>query len=316
LRNSIASFTTPRRSIRIYGGTVSVSHARRRPLVRRAAALLVIAGCSGSRAAPPPNCPPSPFRNEPPLVIAHAGGEGLGPANTIIAMRRSMAAGADVLDVDLWMSSDGVVVARHDRDLSTTTDGTGFVDARTWAELQELDAAATWTGDPVDEAVHIPSLADILDAFPDVLISLEIKQVEPSMAESLCADLLAANALDRVYVSSNTDAALLAARDACPGMLITTTYADLDARRAADARGEPWCAAAPIGQPPYREDRFDASSVADSHAHGQAIFTWTVDDRETLRELAEVGVDGVYTRRPDIARAVFDELVDDAREAP
>ncbi len=288
MRNSIASFTTPRRSIRIYGGTVSVSHARRRPLVRRAAALLVIAGCSGSRAAPPPNCPPSPFRNEPPLVIAHAGGEGLGPANTIIAMRRSMAAGADVLDVDLWMSSEGVVVARHDRDLSTTTDGTGFVDARTWAELQELDAAATWTGDPVDEAVHIPSLADILDAFPDVLISLEIKQVEPSMAESLCADLLAANALD----------------------------ADLDARRAADARGEPWCAAAPIGQPPYREDRFDASSVADSHAHGQAIFTWTVDDRETLRELAEVGVDGVYTRRPDIARAVFDELVDDAREAP
>ena len=38
-----------------------------------------------------------------------------------------------------------------------------------------------------------------------------------------------------------------------------------------------------------------------------AIFTWTVDDPDTLRGLAEAGVDGVYTRRPDIARRVFDE---------
>jgi glycerophosphoryl diester phosphodiesterase len=41
---------------------------------------------------------------------------------------------------------------------------------------------------------------------------------------------------------------------------------------------------------------------------GLAIFTWTVDDPETLRELARAAVDGVYTTRPDIARRVFDEL--------
>lgn len=274
----------------------------------RVATLIVLASCADEQVAPPVNCPPSAFRHSPPLVIAHAGGEGLGPPNTIVAMHRSIAAGADVLDVDLRMSSDGVVVARHDRDLSTTTDGRGFVDERTWAELRTLDAAAGWTGDPIDEPVRIPSLDEILETFPAVLISLEIKQVEPSMAEELCTDLRAAGALDRVYVSSNTDAALYDAREACPGMLITTTYADLDARRAAESRGEAWCAVAPIGQPPYRDDRFDRESVADAHAHGQAIFTWTVDDPNVLRDLAEAGVDGVYTRRPDVARRMFDEF--------
>jgi glycerophosphoryl diester phosphodiesterase len=273
-------------------------------------ALLALTGCSTQSASPAIDCPASPFRSSPPLVIAHAGGEGLGPGNTILAMRRSIDAGADVLDADLWMSSDGVIVARHDRDLATSTNGSGPIDTFTWSDLQELDAAATWNGDPIDDPVGIPSLAQILEAFPEVLISLEIKQTAPSMADELCAALTAAKALDRVYLSANDDAAVYDARDACPGVLITTTYADLDARRDAEARGAPWCAASPIGQPPYRDGRFDADRVAQAHAHGQALFTWTIDDPDTLRELAEMGIDGVYTRRPDIARAVFDALGD------
>ena len=274
----------------------------------RVSAIIVVAGCTNEPAAPPVDCPPSSFRSSPPLVIAHAGGEGLGPANTIIAMQRSMEAGADMLDVDLRMSSDGVIVARHDRELPTTTDGEGFIDAHTWDELSRLDASTAWTGDPIDTPVTIPTLTEILATFPDVMISLEIKQTQPSMATELCDALLAADAVDRVYLSSNDDAAVYDARDACPGtVLITTTYADLDERRAAQERGEPWCAVSPIGQPPYRDGRFDADDVADAHAHGQAIFTWTVDDPDDLRALAEAGVDGVYTRRPDIARSVFDE---------
>ncbi len=272
-------------------------------------ALFALAGCVAEQAAPLADCPASPFRSTPPLVIAHAGGEGLGPANTIVAMQRALGAGADVLDVDLRMTSDGVIVALHDRGLSATTDGNGFVDEHSWADLRRLDAAARWTGDPIEETVTIPTLSEILETFPDVLVSLEIKQTTPSMADELCELLIATDSIARVYLSSNEDSAVYEARDACPGTLvITTTYADLDERRAAQERGEPWCAKSPIGQPPYRNGRFDADGVADAHAHGQAIFTWTVDDPDILRELAEAGVDGVYTRRPDIARAVFDDV--------
>ncbi len=270
--------------------------------------LALIAGCADDPPATA-GCPPSPYRSSPPKVIAHGGGEGLGPENTLIAMHRSMAAGADILDVDVWMTVDGVVVARHDRDVPRTTDGTGNIDELTWDQLQQLDAAATWTGAPIDTDVRIPSLEQVLTEFPDVTVSVEIKQTEPSMSVQLCDVLERIASIGRIYLSANDDSAVYAAQAECPAAtLITTTYADLDARRAAQANGEPWCSASPIGQPPWKEGRFTAESVRQSHDHGAAIYTWTVDDPEVLRELAEVGVDGVYTRRPDIARQVFDDF--------
>lgn len=253
------------------------------------------------------DCSPSPWRSTPPLVIAHAGGEGLGPSNTIEAMERSIDAGADVLDADLRMTSDGVVVARHDRDVSSTTDGEGNVDDLTWAELERLDAATTWAGEGFDAPVRIPSLEQMLQRFPDTWLSLEIKQVEPSMAVALCDVLRRNHALDRVYLSANVDAAVYAAQAACGGeVLITTTYADLDRMRAADPGDAAWCAASPIGQPPYRAG-LDRQQVDTSHRRGTALFVWTVDDPDVMLHLADIGVDGVYTRRPDIARRVFDE---------
>lgn len=224
-------------------------------------------------------------------------------------MQKSMEAGADILDVDVRMTLDGVVVARHDRDLATTTDGRGNVDQTSWADIEGLDTRPGWTGTPIPEPVRVPSLEQILTAFPNVMISVEIKQSTPPMTTALCDVLRSTDSATRVYISSNDDAAAYDAQAECPAStIITTTYRDVDAMREARDNGGPWCAPAPIGQPPYREGRFDPDDVAWSHDHGMAIFTWTVDDAETLRELAVAGVDGVYTRRPDIARRVFDEL--------
>ena len=110
-------------------------------------------------------------------------------------------------------------------------------------------------------------------------------------------------------ITRNDDDDLYAAQRECPGsMVITTTYRDVAEMREARETGVAWCAPAPIGQPPFRESLLDPTNVAWSHDHGMAIFTWTVDDPDTLRGLAEAGVDAVYTRRPDIARQVFDEV--------
>jgi glycerophosphoryl diester phosphodiesterase len=271
---------------------------------------LAVAGCSGGDgSAVTARCALSPFRHSPPLVIAHAGGEGLGPANSLLAMRRSLDAGADLLDVDLRMSADGVVVAHHDR--SVTIDGalTGNIDELSWEQLQAVDLRADWTGESIDEPVRVASLEQILTTYPGVTVSLEIKQSVPSMARSLCDVLVRLNAVERVYLSANDDDDVYAAQAECPGTLvITTTYRDVAEMRRARATDEAWCAPAPIGQPPFNEGLLDRENVAWSHAHGMAIFTWTVDDPPTLRGLAEAGVDAVYTRRPDIARPVFDEF--------
>jgi glycerophosphoryl diester phosphodiesterase len=268
----------------------------------------MFAACA-SDAATVSSCPPSRFRSEPPLVIAHAGGEGLGPPNSIIAMRRSLDAGADVLDVDVRMTTDGVIVGAHDRNVTSITTANGNVDELTWAQLRSLDMRGRWTGAPIDEPVRIASLEEILVAFPEERLSIEIKQTTPPLAEPLCDLLRSTGSIDRIYLSSNDDGATYAAQAACPAeTVITTTYRDVAAMREARESGVPWCAPSPIGQPPYRPGRFEPDDVNWSHDHGMAIYTWTVDDPATLEQLAAAGVDGVYTRRPDIARQVFDGL--------
>ena len=282
------------------------------------ACAIALAGCSGRSAAPAPAaCAPSSFRHTPPLVIAHAGGEGLGPANSVLAMQRSMAAGADLLDADLWMTADGVVVAHHDRNIASDTDSAGNIDDLAWDQLQAADLRIGWTGEAIENPVRIASLEQILAAFPDVTISLEIKQSTPSMAKPLCDVLRRADAVERVYLSANNDDDVYAAQAECPGsVVITTTYRDVAEMRRVRKTNEAWCAPAPIGQPPFNEGLLDPANVAWSHDHGMAIFTWTVDDPATLRGLAAAGVDGVYTRRPDIAREAFEDYAAEGSDEP
>lgn len=119
---------------------------------------------------------------EPPLVIAHRGASGERPEHTLAAYELAIAQGADVIEPDLVMTSDGVLVARHDHYLSTTTDIADrpeFADRRreqdgradwwvedfTLAELRTLRAIQPW---PQRNATFngefpIPTFEEILD---------------------------------------------------------------------------------------------------------------------------------------------------------
>ena len=75
-----------------------------------------------------------------PLCIAHRGASAHAPENTLAAIEKAAELGADMVEVDLQASADGVLVVLHDPDLSRTTDGSGSVYAHTLAELRRLDA--------------------------------------------------------------------------------------------------------------------------------------------------------------------------------
>src|SRR4030095_4189244 len=75
-----------------------------------------------------------------PLVFAHRGGCVLGPENTLAAFDLGMAAGADGLEFDVHLSSDGIPVVHHDATLERTTNALGPIAARTAAELARVDA--------------------------------------------------------------------------------------------------------------------------------------------------------------------------------
>src|ERR1051325_870011 len=79
-------------------------------------------------------------QNRKPLVIAHRGASAFAPENTLAAFRLAVALGADGIELDTQLSSDGQAVVIHDLRVNRTTDRTGLVENFTAAELQQLDA--------------------------------------------------------------------------------------------------------------------------------------------------------------------------------
>jgi glycerophosphoryl diester phosphodiesterase len=77
-----------------------------------------------------------------PLLVAHRGASALAPENTLAALRRAAADGADLIELDVTLSCDGHVVVIHDWHLCRTTDGCGPVAWKTLAELKALDAGS------------------------------------------------------------------------------------------------------------------------------------------------------------------------------
>ena len=273
----------------------------------------LLVGCSGPTTAAAP-CPRSPYQQRKTLVIAHAGGEGLGPANTLEAMRLSRAAGADVNDADVHLTKDGVLVAIHDDTVDATTDGTGLVIDKTLAELRKLDAGSHFKdsagGFPFrGKGVTIPTIEDVLTQFPGVLTSLEFKDNSGPAPQIMCDLLRKTGRASSVYMSSDTDPPIEEFKKLCPEVTTTVTDAMVPIMLAAEKSGATWCSPVPIGQPPYSADpRPTRESLKWSHDHGLANFTWTIDDPATLRYLAGIGMDAIYTRFPDVARKIVDEV--------
>ena len=108
-------------------------------------------GASGTKDSMATSTPP-----DVPVPDAASAAE---PENTVAAFEAAAAAGADVIELDVLLTSDGVAVVLHDADLSITTDGSGLVHTKTLAEVKRLDASGG--RGPRQE---IPTLAEALDA--------------------------------------------------------------------------------------------------------------------------------------------------------
>jgi glycerophosphoryl diester phosphodiesterase len=82
-----------------------------------------------------------------PLVIAHQGGDGIWPGDTLYAFENAVEIGADVLDMDAHITKDDQIVLMHDEKIDSTTEGTGLIEDLTLAQLKKLDAAYQWSND-------------------------------------------------------------------------------------------------------------------------------------------------------------------------
>lgn len=263
---------------------------------------------------PTPRTPPPgtqlKYRSARTPIIAHAGGDYFGPPNTIEMMRAAKAAGADILDTDIRTTSDGIIVAAHDDTIRTASGAVVSIANTTYAELRQIDLGDTWNGPAHDHPlaghnVHVPSLDDVLRTFPRERVGIELKTTGDEAR--LCALLRTRHRTGSVFVSSGSDGPVTRFKALCPEAVTTVTDAMEAQYLHAEATHAPWCSPVSIGQPPlaFRDFRLTKDEVAWDHAHGLADYTWTADTRAQLQAVDKLGVDAVYTDRPDIAKSVF-----------
>src|SRR5215208_4117973 len=119
-----------------------------------------------------------------PLVIAHQGGDGVWPGDTMYAFENAVAIGADVLEMDAHVTKDGQIVLMHDEEVDRTTDGTGLIEDLTLEHLKQLDAAYKWSTDDGKtfpyrgQGIQVPMLEELFPTFPEMRYVIEIKLTE------------------------------------------------------------------------------------------------------------------------------------------
>lgn len=251
-----------------------------------------------------------------PLVVAHRGASGHAPENTLAAVDAAADLDTEWVEVDVQRSADGELFLMHDTTLERTTDAAErFPDRAPWRvadftaeEIARLDAgrwfAADFAGEPV------PTLADCLDRLAAngqrLLLELKVPERYPGIEKEVLAELASQGWLDEDH----------------PGQRLVVQSFDADALRAVHEQA-PEVKLAFLGSPAlakvhaYAEfaDQINPShtdltagyvagvqSVLGPHGAPLEVQTWTVNDAPAVERVAELGVDGIITNHPGMAR--------------
>jgi glycerophosphoryl diester phosphodiesterase len=251
-----------------------------------------------------------------PAVVAHRGGSGIRPENTLLAFRHAVDLGVDMLEMDLWATRDDVPVVLHDGTVDRTTDGTGHVIDMELEDVRTLDAAYRWTP-PGQEAtfphrgtgVRIPTLEEVFEAVPGIPITLEIKQTRPSMVHAVGSLIRRFDRAPRTLVASFDAAVLRELRARFPEVATSASRRETIAfealhRLRLDALYRPPFDALQVPEQTGALRVVTPRYVRRAHAKNLPVQVWTVNDPADMRRLVAMGVDALITDRPDLAMEV------------
>ncbi|MFC0301241.1 glycerophosphodiester phosphodiesterase [Virgibacillus soli] len=256
------------------------------------------------------------FENDRPLVMAHQGGLDLAPSSTLEAFQNAANLGVDVIEFDLHITKDGHLVAIHDPTVDRTTDGTGRVNNLTLQEIKSLDAAAHFQDingkySFKDKGVKIPTLEEIFQAIPNMKWNIEIKdtndpeQYRP-IAEKLWKTMQKYNLENNVLIVSFDQDIIEMVQDVSGGKAVVaggrqevTKFVLLHKLRLNGLyRKNVDAIEIPIQEGPI--NLMDKKLIRAANKQGIDVHYWTINDRNIMEQLLDLGADGIITDRPDI----------------
>ena len=251
-------------------------------------------------------------------VIGHRGAAGVAPENTVASIERATRAGAQAIEIDVHVSADGELVVIHDDTVDRTTNGTGRVDSLTLDEIRRLDAGATFTPDrgrsfPYREAgLRVPTLDEAVAAAAPRPMIIEVKSraAGPALGDWLRSRRASAGDTERFIVAGFERDHVAPAAEAA------------DWRCATRADLIPFVLLGKLGIPGPLPSHVDAIMlpirkgalrlvtrrfVRQAHDRGVGVFVWTVNRPSVMRELFDIGVDGLISDVPARVRRIVEE---------
>eukprot|EP00667_Euglena_gracilis_P008700 EG_transcript_8819 len=255
-------------------------------------------------------------------AIAHMGGDKLRPGNTLPAYAHAMALGADVLDMDLHLTRDGALALMHDESAGRTTDlgDRRQVDDMTLADIKRLDAAYHWSPPDAPDTypyrgtgIRIPTLPEVFRAFPHARYTVEMKRTRHPIAAALCHAIHRYNMTDRIIVSSFHHSQIMEFRHLCPGVATSASSFEIVLFYALSTVRLSWLLSPRYEslQVPYDLKETKGFSVvterfvAAAHASNVQVEVWTVDDPDLMARALRMGVDAIFSDRPDLLLRVL-----------
>ncbi|MDJ0756647.1 MAG: glycerophosphodiester phosphodiesterase family protein [Ardenticatenaceae bacterium] len=236
------------------------------------------------------------FRSRPlttPKLISHRGAGKLAPENTLVGIEAAMAHGADLIEVDVQRSRDGVLFLMHDKSVNRTTTGRGAIKDMTAAEIRQLDAgiyfSPTFAGEPV------PTLNEALELTKGHPATLVIELKNPELYSNIeveVAELVKSHQMeDQVMVVSFNRESLKKMETLLPGVslgAVSTYPLEVTGPPQIQATGAFWLFVL-----------LDPTLVSRLHQHDVEVWIWTINHPLLIRFMLWFGVDGVTTDRPD-----------------
>lgn len=231
-------------------------------------------------------------------IIAHRGASAYAPENTIAGFQKAVAMGASWFELDVYLSLDGIPIVIHDETLDRTTNGKGSVKEKSFAELKLLDAGSWF--DPAYSGATIPTLEQAMDFAKDTIgIYIEIKDTNPDLPQKIFNLVKEYEMTNRVVIQSFSLEQLGMMRSISRDITIhylPAEFNEVDLQKAISVE------ASGIN-PSYHG--LQAEHVEMIHRLDMTVMPYTVNDAEEVRRLLNIGVDGVITDKPDIARSVL-----------
>ena len=229
-------------------------------------------------------------------ITAHRGSSRTAPENTIPAIEAAVEEMADSVEIDVQMTADGVVVLGHDASLKRVAGVNRSIASMTFEELEKLDVGSWFSSEYA--GTRIPSLSEVLELCSQkTSLNIEIKYVgKNSELPEKTAEMVREYGMENQCVITSTNLSYLKrVKEALPeirtGYIISAAYGNFYSSEDVDFIS-------------IRSGFVTSALMQNAHEQGKAVYAWTANTKSELERLTLLGVDGIITDRPVLAREI------------